>query len=976
MLAQLGLVATLIQRQRFAEAQQTLDRLTPATSPYVEVPLFDAVLLSFSGEHAKALAVAQEAKTRFPNEARLPALLAHLYFLTDNPAAMKASIDEALALDPENQFAWHWRGIYYHFVAPNADLALESYRRSLEINSDFMASWNNLGVAHLELGNDKEAKAAIQKAMAVDPKVALPVANYGTSLWLLDRSEDAEREFDRALRLEPGQAESLLGKGFLLIERGKPAAAVPEILKAIAANPTLPDAHMALAAAYYQSGRYPEAMRAAVQARTIDPGNPVPPLMASIMAQDQARAGEAIEFAQEALQKARKFGTFAVQSIANTRSGESNVGSAYRNLGMNGWGTYYADLSFNPYEATGYFFLSSEYPSASARRSSTTQGLLLDPTAVSFPTRYFEFLRQPRHDLTLGATIGDEGGGTVQGASGTFQGFVRASDPTAYFVNFTQRRSDGFRPNSSTDNWTFEASVGSRLDERRQNLLLNVFATRAKRGLPGSVSDSDPDDSGTLQEFDISVGYHLRLAFDNRVLARVGAGSARDTRENPAPYGTGFSALDLSLINALGSGDIALGVSRTNALYAMGLYDATTLFLGDANNPRLATGPLGALLGTLPGFSPLPNTMPTAFDTKLLRSFELETTHYEVQLRHLLTVGSVDFTYGLEWFPTESRTTITNNALEQVGTGALLDGISFPFVFPFGTKVSVTSTFQNDAESAQAYAQALWRISPKLSAEGGLFLRYLDRSGIGDQSEVDPRLGLGWNVAAGHWLRLAAEREFQLPLPPRGSLAPVAVVGLVVPDAGALRSGGVRKSLQARWDAEWGRNLYTFVAAEEQEFDGGLAFPTPGTFFGSTEVQKGWLRRLAIGTNVWLGGSVGLSASMVGTSSGNKSGGADDGKALPFTSDLRAQGGITWVHPSQLTVALVGAYTGDRWGNAANTVKLGGYWTLNGSVSWQPLQKHVALNLSLVNILDKSFEVAPGFPGPGRAVLFTAQYRF
>lgn len=957
-MAELGLVATLIQRQRFTEAQDALERLVPSTSPYADVAMFQAVLLSFGGENAKALEVAEKAKARFGEDARIPALMSHLYFLIDDPTAMKASIDEALALDPDNQFAWHWRGLYYHLVKPNADLALESYRRSLEINPDFLASWNNLGGVQLELGDYEAADAALRRAMSVDPKVALPVAGYAILLSVLDRFAEADQQFEKALRIQPGQPESLLGKGYLLIQQGRPAEGAEQILKAIAADPSLPGAQSALAVAYYQAGRFEAAIHAVKQASDFDPDDPVAPLIGSIMAQDQARAGEAIEFAQEALRKARKFGTFAVDNVANTRSGESNIGSAYRNLRMDQWGAYYANVSFSPYVASGYFLLSDLYPSFSARQDSIAQGLLLDPLAVSAPTRYYEFLREPRIDPTLGGSAGNAGGAANYSIDAGIQGFARASNPIAYAASFAQGRNDGYRENIGSDDWAFAASAGTRFNDRKQNLLFSIRGERSQNGLPGLATNPDLDDQRTTEIFDASIGYHHRFAFDNRILAKVTAGKMDITTDNPVPYGTGFTNRDISFIRRF-------GLPATNALYALGLYDSTAIFGIDANNPSYLAGPVGALFG----LTALPNTIPARFDTNPIRQRKLEDRYYNLQFRHLFSVDPVDLTYGFEWFPTNSQATTIFNGFSQLGTASL--GLVIPFAF--GTVASNSFTQGTDVKGAQAYVQGLWRISPSVSTEAGLFFRYLDRDGFGDQTQVDPRFGIGWQVSPAHWVRFAAQRELKLPLQPNGSLAPVSVLGLVVPDT-YLNAGGESTILQARWDAEWTRRLFTFVSAEQQQIDG-LVFTIPGAL-GSLFISSGVLRRLAVGANVWFGGNVGVFASFLGQWSENESAGLGNGKALPFIPEYSGQAGITWVHPSQVRINLSAAYTGKRWGDAANTIEMGSYWTANASVNWQPLSKHVSLTLGVFNLFDRKFEYAPGFPAPGRSVFLSGQYRF
>ncbi|HSF02037.1 MAG TPA: tetratricopeptide repeat protein, partial [Solirubrobacterales bacterium] len=367
--------------------------------------------------------------------------------------------------------AWQALGTYHHFVAPDSVAALAAYGRALDIYPNYAPTWNNLALVHIDLGDYDAARSAILTAMRLAPHDPLYKVTYAALLMAVyDELDEAEALSTEALALDPSNADALLLAGQAALRRGRTADAVEAMLKATVANPGLAGATTSLGIAYYHARQFEAARKTIENAMRLDPRDPVPPLIGSIMAQDQAEVGRAIRLAHEAIQRYEGFQNFAVESLAKSRSGIVNMGSAYANLGLNEWGEYYGQLSFNPAWATSHLFLANQYASLEARRAEATQGLLLDPLAVSARNRYYDFVNQPFHDLTLGAGVGSEESAITNTQAGTLQGFVRLPTPVSYFVNFSRLHRDGPRTNSDRTDESGLAAVGVKLDERHQLL--------------------------------------------------------------------------------------------------------------------------------------------------------------------------------------------------------------------------------------------------------------------------------------------------------------------------------------------------------------------------------------------------------------------------------------------------------------------------------------------------------------------------
>ena len=390
---------------------------------------------------------------------------------------------------------------------------------------------------------------------------------------------------------------------------------------------------------------------------------------------------------------------------------------------------------------------------------------------------------------------------------------VRTPDPIAYFVNVSKTQDQGFRANSQLDQESAQISVGGSFDHRRHNFASTVDILRSRQGVPGSISDPDPDDE-FLDEFVIAdIGYQLRRDFDDRIMVRGQVGIEHSRSGNAIPFGLGLNDRDLSLINVF-------GLDFTNLLYDVGLFDGTGIFGLGADDPTFlfgAAGPFFGAAGPFFGLAPLANNLPDRVDFNPILSFDTWERRLKLQFRHLLDIGLVEFTYGAEWSAAEFRNKLRSNVLAFRGVAAIGDAINPFLFFPFVTAVP-TTTSETSQTVALAYTQGRWIVSPDSWVETGFFIRHFDSAFIETETNIDPRFGLAWQPLPKQWLRIAGQRELILPVRTADTLAPVATVGIVAADASVFE-GGVSTDYQLRWDAEWSPWLFTFARLEKQEID-------------------------------------------------------------------------------------------------------------------------------------------------------------
>lgn len=177
------------------------------------------------------------------------------------------------------------------------DLAANALRRSAALQPENAASWLGLGQVLAELGeaHRDEARRALQKALALDPKGAVAVRAHTAlcTLFLqMGLTDLARAECAKALELDPNDARAQLLNATFLVREGKMVEAV-QVVEGLQAPPpalepavrdfqrarhTFPDIaenHLAYGKVLLWAGRIQESVLAIERAAELDPDNHV-----------------------------------------------------------------------------------------------------------------------------------------------------------------------------------------------------------------------------------------------------------------------------------------------------------------------------------------------------------------------------------------------------------------------------------------------------------------------------------------------------------------------------------------------------------------------------------------------------------------------------------------------------------------------------------------------------------------------------
>jgi tetratricopeptide (TPR) repeat protein len=114
--------------------------------------------------------------------------------------------------------------------------------------------WNMKGETDHVMGRDKEAVAAYDQAVSLEPRFGKAWKNRGLSLSLLNRTNEAEASFQKALSIDPNDMEALYYQSLSRSYAGNIQGAFESLNKTIAVSPKNRDDAITLTQAWTLKG--------------------------------------------------------------------------------------------------------------------------------------------------------------------------------------------------------------------------------------------------------------------------------------------------------------------------------------------------------------------------------------------------------------------------------------------------------------------------------------------------------------------------------------------------------------------------------------------------------------------------------------------------------------------------------------------------------------------------------------------------
>src|SRR5215204_2440191 len=236
-----------------------------------------SLALSLSGEEERQLA-----KRYTNNTAAYQLYLRGRYFWNrrTEEAVRKSveSFEQAIALDPDYALAHSGLADAY-WILSSFDPAggIELLPRSRAAALKALSLDDTLAEAHTSLGIVKEfyeldfaaAEREYRRAIELNPNYASAHHRYGFFINRMERIEEAHAELGRALELDPFSLPINVDAARPFFRSGDYERAVGQLRKAIQIDPNYPRAHNVLANWYAQMGRYDEAIAEAKKAAAL-----------------------------------------------------------------------------------------------------------------------------------------------------------------------------------------------------------------------------------------------------------------------------------------------------------------------------------------------------------------------------------------------------------------------------------------------------------------------------------------------------------------------------------------------------------------------------------------------------------------------------------------------------------------------------------------------------------------------------------
>jgi serine/threonine-protein kinase len=175
--------------------------------------LSDAVpLRKAMAEYQKSVALDPAFAQAWAQLGRASCSIASTAMTPDDVERCRASGEKAVALGPNRPESRLALGAYYRLVARELDKALEQYTLGLQAspaNADLLAL---SAIVERTRGSFEQALAHLQLASQLDPRSVIAAQNLARTYHDLHRHADAQREYERAMSLGPGNLAIVQGR--------------------------------------------------------------------------------------------------------------------------------------------------------------------------------------------------------------------------------------------------------------------------------------------------------------------------------------------------------------------------------------------------------------------------------------------------------------------------------------------------------------------------------------------------------------------------------------------------------------------------------------------------------------------------------------------------------------------------------------------------------------------------------------------
>ena len=184
--------------------------------------------------------------------------------------AALAYFKESIELNSDEAYVkWDHIGLTYYYKK-DFENAIESYNKSLELNTENGPVWKHLGEVYVDMGNHKDAVEPFLRANELVPNSAWRnLVNCYINTKKLDKAEKVCKDI---LELEPENDRGWNDLATVYLHKGDVEGAIASCKKSIEISPRFKYAWYSLGVIYSHERQIEEALKAYDTALEIDPG--------------------------------------------------------------------------------------------------------------------------------------------------------------------------------------------------------------------------------------------------------------------------------------------------------------------------------------------------------------------------------------------------------------------------------------------------------------------------------------------------------------------------------------------------------------------------------------------------------------------------------------------------------------------------------------------------------------------------------
>ncbi|HET6769522.1 MAG TPA: tetratricopeptide repeat protein [Chitinophagaceae bacterium] len=202
--------------------------------------------------------------------------LGYVYYnKSDNENALNHFLKyEQTYKNPINDYLYWYRKGYVQNAVRQFEAAKISLNKSLELKSDYLNTYLELGFASARLKQDEVAIEYYQKGIELDPKSHIPL--NGIAEVYRDNKKDMNEAinwYKKTLELNPDERKANFGMGYCNNSLNNYTEAIPYLQKAIQKEPDYIAAYVELGYSQYKSGDNSSALTSFNKALSLNPRN-------------------------------------------------------------------------------------------------------------------------------------------------------------------------------------------------------------------------------------------------------------------------------------------------------------------------------------------------------------------------------------------------------------------------------------------------------------------------------------------------------------------------------------------------------------------------------------------------------------------------------------------------------------------------------------------------------------------------------